>query len=148
MTSFQKEQIHRMRSAGMGYAKIAASLGISENTIKSYCRRNNLGGIMAASQPAQRDDEKETWAFCQNCGQPLKQRPGVKPRKFCSDACRAAWWKNHPDKVAKKAIYQLECAGCQIPFASYGNQHRKYCSHACYIKERFGKRQAGGDRHI
>jgi uncharacterized protein YjcR len=68
MTSFQKEQIHRMRSAGMGYAKIAASLGVSENTIKSYCRRNNLGGIMAAFKPEQRDDEKEPGHFVETAG--------------------------------------------------------------------------------
>jgi uncharacterized protein YjcR len=68
MTSFQKEQIHRMRSAGMGYAKIAASLGISENTIKSYCRRHNLGGIMATSQPAQRDDKKKPGRFAKTAG--------------------------------------------------------------------------------
>ena len=75
MTSFKKEQIHRMRGAGMGYAKIAASLGISENTIKSYCRRHNLGRSWLP-QPAQRDD-KRNLGVLQNCGQPLKQRPGV-----------------------------------------------------------------------
>jgi len=44
MKYLQKEQITQMRSEGFSYAKIAAALGISENTVKSFCRRNNLGG--------------------------------------------------------------------------------------------------------
>jgi len=137
MTIFQKEQVRRMRSEGFGYSKIAAYLSISENTIKSYCKRNNLGGVMADSKPEQQDTEKEVCAFCKNCGKPIEQRFGVKTRKFCSDECRMIWWKNHTEQVSQKAIYHLECTGCKKPFDSYGNKHRKYCSHACYIKERF-----------
>ena len=137
MTLFQKEQVRRLRTEGMGYSKIAARLGISENTIKSYCKRNKLGGVMAASEPEQQDNGKEACAFCRNCGKPIERLLGVKPRKFCSDECRMVWWKKHPDQVSQKAVYHLECACCKKPFDSYGNKHRKYCSHACYIKERF-----------
>jgi len=44
MKYLQKKQITQMRSEGSGYSMIAAALGISENTFKSFCRRNNLGG--------------------------------------------------------------------------------------------------------
>ncbi len=56
----------------------------------------------------------------------------VQHQKFCSDKCRMAWWKAHPDQLNRKAIYHMVCAHCGQPFDSYGNSHRKYCSRACY----------------
>ena len=55
MNALQKQNIANMRRNGASYAKIAAALDISENTVKSYCRRNNLGGELGAksSKPAQ-----------------------------------------------------------------------------------------------
>lgn len=38
MTNEQREQITTMRQGGIGYIKIAQELGLSENTVKSYCR--------------------------------------------------------------------------------------------------------------
>ena len=37
------------------------------------------------------ENENET-AFCKNCGGKLEHTPGRKPKKFCSDKCRMAWW--------------------------------------------------------
>ncbi len=139
MTKLQKEQVHSMRSEGKGYAKIAACLGLSENTIKSYCKRNNLGGVATESEPEGPDSEIEATSFCKNCGKPMEQHTGMKQRKFCSDKCRMTWWNCHTEQVSQNAIYHLECSGCKKPFDSYGNKTRKYCSHACYIKDRFGK---------
>lgn len=42
MTDAQKEQVRYLRCEGLGYGAIATRLGISENTVKSFCRRNNL----------------------------------------------------------------------------------------------------------
>jgi len=84
MNAIQKEQIRRMRQEGSGYSRKAQSLGLSENTVKSYCRRNALGGI-GATLP------KPEEAVCRNCGKPLPQLPGRKTRVFCSDACRVVW---------------------------------------------------------
>ena len=53
MTIFQKEQLRCLRSEGKSYSKIADCLGISENTIKSYCQRNNLRGMHATSKAEQ-----------------------------------------------------------------------------------------------
>ena len=141
MTSYQKEHVHRMRSEGMSYSKIAACLGLSENTIKSYCKRNNLGSVSVAPKIQQPDPktEKESSDFCKNCGQPIEPRPGLKPRKFCSDKCRTTWWNSHLDQVSRKSVYHLKCAACGKPFESYGNKSRKYCTHTCYIKDRFPK---------
>ena len=124
MTGTQKEQIARLRGKGKSYALIAADLGISESTVKSHCRRNNLGANY--TQPAISADA------CEYCGKPLKHTPGAKRRRFCSDKCRMAWWNTHPEAVNKKAVYHFKCAACGAPFESYGNAKRKYCSRACF----------------
>ena len=62
MNHQQKEDIRQMRAEGHSYAKIADRLGISENTVKSYCRRNNLGGVafvIAEPQKVQFADSAE-----------------------------------------------------------------------------------------
>jgi endogenous inhibitor of DNA gyrase (YacG/DUF329 family) len=132
MIQSQKEQIAALRANGDSYAKIADTLGISENTVKSYCRRNNLGGNAASTS------EAPSQSYCRQCGTALEQIPGMKPRKFCSDQCRAAWWATHPESLNRKAVYRFTCPACGMEFESYGNKGRKYCSHACYVSARFG----------
>ncbi len=129
MTDVQKEKIWYWRMEGLGYGGIAARLGLSENTVKSFCRRNDLTGTAA----------KEASTVCRHCGQPLAKSPGRKGRKFCCEACRRAWWKANPELVERKAFYIVTCARCGKEFESYGNKSRKYCSHACYIAARFGE---------
>ena len=62
-----------------------------------------------------------------------------KTKMFCSDECRRKWWKENHEQGQRKetAIYKLVCAFCRTEFESYGNKHRKYCCHECYIKDRF-----------
>lgn len=139
MTTEQKTRITRMRENGMGYAAIAASLSLSTNTVKSYCQRNGLAGRRASS----RKGNEQNSEVCPNCGKPVLQIPGRKHIRFCSAACRQEWWNHHLDQVNRKAVYQFTCAGCGKTFTAYGNAHRKYCSHACYIKSRFDK----GEEH-
>ena len=47
MTEEQKAGIQKLRTDGYGYTKIAGMLGLSENTVKSFCRRKGLNGIRA-----------------------------------------------------------------------------------------------------
>lgn len=131
MNAQQKALLQRMRDDGVGYAAIAQELGISRNTIKSYCRRNNLG-ILKNTAP-------DMSHLCKQCGKPLKLIPKHKPKKFCNDKCRLTWWSANKNMLHKKAVYRLTCAGCGKTFESYGNKNRKYCSHHCYIIDRFGE---------
>lgn len=127
MTNQQKEQIRTMRLQGVGYIKIGKALGISDNTVRSFCRRNGLG------------DKSKNAVACKQCGKLIKNIPKQKPKKFCSDACRNTWWNEHRDCVNRKANYEYICTCCGRNFTAYGNNHRKYCSHACYITDRFRK---------
>ena len=46
MTTDQKNKIAEMRKSGMGYLKIAQALGLNENSVKTFCRRNGLTGTV------------------------------------------------------------------------------------------------------
>lgn len=129
MTETEKEQIRYWRGEGISYGAIADRLCISKDTVKSFCRRNRLAGV-AASEPV---------LVCRNCGAALPRAHKRKQRKFCSDFCRYAWWNTHPEMIDRRAFYSAVCVYCGKEFQSYGNQKRKYCSHACYIAARFGK---------
>ncbi len=130
MTTDQKDKIAEMRRQGCTYANIAHKLSISENTIKTYCRRARIA-----------KDAVEAAPVCKQCGRPIKINGKYKARQFCSDKCRAAWW--YANRGGKpRTEYHLVCANCGQPFVSVGNKVRKYCSHQCYITARFG-----GDRH-
>ena len=128
MTDNQKEMVLALRRNGMGYGTIAGEVGISVNTVKSYCRRHYEGGCSNQSKMEEH--------ICQQCGAPVAQTQGQKKKKFCSDNCRNKWWNSHTSLMKANAI----CAHCEKPF--HGRKGRKYCSHACYIAERFGERHA------
>lgn len=130
MTHQQKEKVSQMRGEGNSYSKIAAVLGISENTIKSFCRRNNLGGVSIGV------GSKGDGVLCPKCKSPLTHTVGAKQKRFCSDKCRLAWWNAHPEAVNRKAFYPFTCAHCGASCESYGNKKRKFCSLACYGKSK------------
>ncbi len=47
MTDQEKQRIAVMRSAGESYKEIAEALSLSVNTVKTFCRRNQLTGMRA-----------------------------------------------------------------------------------------------------
>ncbi len=128
MTDIEKRQIQNMRTRGMSFSQIGQALGIATATIKSFCYRR---GIVA-------DTKSEKTDLCLCCGTPIRQDPRRKTKKFCSDKCRLAWWARNTDKLNRKAMYEYDCAGCGRKFQAYGNSKRRFCSHQCYIKSRFG----------
>lgn len=140
MTTIQKDTINMMRSEGYSYSKIAQTLGISVNTVKSFCRRNKMHETeKIIKNNVIPESAIEDNNICRHCGERIVQIAKQKPKKFCSDKCRVAWWKNNADLINKKAVYKLTCKNCNKVFESYGNKDRKYCSHNCYIEDRFMK---------
>lgn len=135
MTDKERREITKLRKRGYGYKKIAALLGISLNTVKAYCRRH----LKDIELPKPR-----TEGTCPYCGGDVIQIQGHKTKRFCSDKCRVAYWNEHPEEVVRKAMYEFTCKHCGVVFEAYGNNHRAYCSHACYIEERFGKKNERG----
>lgn len=133
MLDEKKRQIETMRSEGKSYAVIAAKTGMTVSAVKTYCRRNNLGGVRSAvgrnSQPI--------LSCCEQCGKPVTQVKGRKHKRFCSDACRMNWWSNHRDRIHQKTLQEFTCVRCGKHFTLYAIRNRRYCSHACYIQDRF-----------
>lgn len=136
MTDEQKLQIANLRSAGLGYKKIAERMGLSENTVKTYCRRHGLGGNRAR-------DDVAGMETCRYCGKKVDQKTGRKKKKFCTDKCRNEWWNSHLEQVNRKAFYRFECLTCKKEFTAYGNSKRKYCCLECYAKRSVWRNKDG-----
>ena len=124
MTVPQKEQIVALRGQGLSYLEIADRVGISKNTIKTFCRRNAIDAVIASEETKHND----FYDHCPQCGSQLQKTRSTK--KFCSSACRLAYHKAHrpPSTV---------CVHCGIKFNDNGNRKRKYCSVKCCTASRF-----------
>lgn len=121
MTNEQRERITTMRQDGLGYIKIAQVLGLSENTVKSYCRRQN--SLIAEVKTTR----------CEECRR-LLDISRRKNRRFCSDSCRMKWWNKHPKP---DMLYTAICAYCGKEVHMRRKNERKYCSQQCYIAARY-----------
>lgn len=126
MNSEDKLKIRKMRSKGDSYAAIADIIGVSANTIKSFCRRNNLQNTEFKDEKFQNE--------CKNCNKKLIILEKQKTKIFCCDKCRWQWWDRHRDRVSRKAV-TFKCKNCGQNFESYSK--RLFCKHPCYISWRF-----------
>ena len=131
MTSEEKARLTALRKEGFGYKKIAQELGLSENSVKTFCRRN---GLASTTRMENRGPEHT----CLFCGETLIQSLGRKEKKFCSRECRNKWWNAHIGDEKRNAMGTFVCPGCGMRFYAYNRSGRKYCSHECYIRARFG----------
>lgn len=141
VTQQQREQISILRASGTSFGKIATTLGISVNTVKSYCKRNPITAA-PASTPAPVQPKRT--AHCPQCNAALEQSPGHRQKRFCSAKCRTAWWKAHMEQMERKKLFQVECCYCGTVFLQYGSRPRKFCSRGCYLAHRHAQ---GGDDH-
>ena len=135
MTPYEKDAVRRMRENGGSYGQIASTLGLSENTVKSLCRRE---GILVAPESSPR---------CPHCSNLTPSTSHGTRRRYCSDTCRYAWNFAHRVLGEKNAVSR-RCACCGKTFFSYPSSGRKYCSRACYIRDRFGKEARRGSRTV
>ena len=132
MTDTQAKQIQDFRVQGLGYRTIASVLGLSRDVVRSYCKNNGLGGYSAEAVGNTQQSNA-----CPYCSQTIQQPATGRKRKFCSDTCRRAWWAVHPMDAQKSAFYDRTCVYCGQTFTTYGNKTRRYCSHNCYVHDRF-----------
>lgn len=132
MNETQEMKIKELRDQGLGYKRIANRLSICVDAVKYFCRKNNLTGTVTPMF--------ETNATCcKECGKPLKQKIGMKAIKFCSSTCRKAWWNKNRNQLRIRDGELVTCLNCGKQFKSYKQEHRKFCSHECYIAHRFGR---------
>ncbi len=133
MTNEQRMRITNLRNQGYGYTAIAKKVALSKDSVRAFCKVYGLAGVRASIVNPQAVSTNN----CLNCGALLNKSPTGRKKKFCCAACRQSWWNAHQNLVKRKAIYPYVCPACGRSFTAYGNSHRKYCSHACYISFRF-----------
>ena len=125
MTSGQEKVIQRLRVAGESYTSISNKTGMAVGTIKAYCSRQGI-------KPSQDETQQ-----CVACGLELVPTMSKsKPQRFCSTQCRISWWEENRDKRVRRGAVHV-CEHCRKEYTSY-NKQSKYCSHPCYIAQRFG----------
>lgn len=149
LTDEQKRQIIEMRKKGIGYKAIATELNLSRDTVRNYCKNNDLLGYGTACS-MNVNTRINSGKACDHCGKSFEQPLTGRPKKFCSDSCRRAWWKAHPEKINRRdtAFYEFSCRYCGKEFKAYGNKNRGYCSHFCYVKDRFWREEEGREPYV
>ena len=131
MNAEKKNDVRQLRNNGASYQKIADLLGLSVNTVKSFCQRN---GIAPAETVKSRKDQ--VLCRCKQCNCILRYTAGKKKKLYCSDSCRSKWWNAHTALISHKQANDYICAGCGKAFQAFGAKPRKYCSIDCYRKSR------------
>lgn len=91
--------IDSLRREGLGYKRIAAIMGLSIDTVKSYCMRHPLA-------------ETNSEVRCKQCDVLVEQTPHRNKKQFCSDESRMTWWNAHPEMVKRKTTDTLVCRYC------------------------------------
>ena len=115
MTANEIALINVYRREGLGYKKIAVLLNLPANTIKTYIRRHPLETVDRV---------------CLQCGRHLSQKPRTREMKFCSDLCRANWWRSHQHLI-KRTMAERVCLQCGKPYQTH-KKDQQFCSRACY----------------
>jgi endogenous inhibitor of DNA gyrase (YacG/DUF329 family) len=143
MTNEQKKQIVVLHNRGSSLTEVASKLGLPIGTVKSFCRRNQISSTAEVVPQPERtsnsDGTVETTKpneTCKRCGVQLERTPHHRRKLFCSDKCRLAWW--HENRNLGKGTSDRTCQACSVTFT--GDVSRKYCSHNCYIKARYGRK--------
>ena len=120
MKPSDKAKIEAYREKGVPYAEIAEVLSLPLNTVKSYCKRHDLG--------SRRERTAENISLCLQCGAGIPQIPHRKVKKFCSNQCRNLWQRSHPTEIQCKSEQIFICPVCKSEFSAYRSSNQKYCS--------------------
>jgi len=153
MTSEQKEQVLDLRNRGFSYVEIGEVVGLQTNAVKTFCWRYRQPTVGEETAPLDNMTDSETGnipvhsptenqplyqdGICRQCGAIINQPSKTKPRFFCGAKCRSAWRYRHRSGQAGKNSTAITCARCGKLFIAYGTNQRKYCSHSCYMQDRF-----------
>lgn len=137
MNEIQRQKIRKLRTQGYGYLRISEELGISPNTIRSFCKKENIAGYIKVGEQLK---GKDNLVVCKQCGKKFYQIAGRKKKIFCSSACCSVYWSNHKDKQRRFIPQKYECLICGKEYYEYPTRNRKFCSRECYY---ISKRKVG-----
>lgn len=83
-------KIIEYRKSGIGYKKIASLLGISKNTVASFCKRKVVD-----------KDTASLVRYCRRCGNPFVMDKRHTNQAFCSHECKYDWWNEQRKSKAQ-----------------------------------------------
>jgi len=129
MDEIQRQKIRKLRNQGYGYLRISEQLGISPNTIRSFCKRENIAGCIKSGEQLKGQDNL---TICKQCNKKFFQIAGRKKKKFCSDSCCKVYWTLHKDNQRRLVPQKYNCTICNKEYFEYPSRNRKYCSRECY----------------
>lgn len=144
MIDEQKRQIRLLREHGMSFSKISAYTGAAMSSVHYQCRDVKVDEDAVDEQLLEKIENREVCAYC---GGKLQPSAAGRPKRFCCDDCRKAYWKMHRNEAKKntKYIYTKVCPYCGRTFEAYAKRNRKYCCHEHYVLDRFGSRKRLND---
>lgn len=135
MTEEQKKKIIELRKKGLGYKRIAKQLGITRDSVRGYCRRNEpFSEYIHPKKKKVKNINKIEKRFCLNYNKEIIERGKGSRRKYCCNKCRYNY------KNSNRKDYHIRCEYCDQEFKAYSTK-RKYCSHDCYIRDRFWRKE-------
>lgn len=102
--SGDREQVRRLRMGGMKCGQIARETGLTEERVKNFCRELGLPE-QGSCRLKELSEEEAAWIeagmqgapanrLCPHCGFAVMQPRRGRQRRFCSDACRSAYWND------------------------------------------------------
>ncbi len=138
MEKSMEREIINLRISRKGYGEIGQILGISSNTVKSFCLRNGLGDeYLKGPEPSRLTKLKPKKEIplvghCLDCGTVFVQNSHGS-RKFCSQLCAGRWRRKHSAGKFRKI-----CPICGKSYPVFDTRkERMYCSLDCYRTARY-----------
>ena len=116
MDEIQRQKIRKLRSQGYGYLRISSLLEISPNTIRSFCKKENIAGYIKTGEQLRGKDNLQV---CKQCGKKFYQIAGRKNKTFCSDSCCKVYWTLHKDKQRRLIPQKYNCIICNKEYFEY-----------------------------
>ena len=140
----QAMQIEFLRKQGIGYRQIAVELGLSRDAVRYFCKTHDLTGNAKEAQASVKG------IMCLQCGKRLLQPGTGRKRLFCSDGCRHKWWHANGKLIPRPlgSREEIACAYCGKTILDYARKKRRYCSHECYIRDRFWRLEDGREPYV
>lgn len=124
------------------YGAIAEELGLSVNTEKSFCYRNNLGDEKIQKPKPSRNElikqrppkePRPVIGYCKECGGAFIQPPMGHLKMYCIPLCQHRHYMNNPATYIPRFC---EVCGKLIKERDH-RKPRKYCSLECYRTARY-----------
>ena len=143
-----QEKIKELRINGFGYKKIAAIVGSSVGNVRYYCKTHGLAGDGSKLKITYEEPGTQR-KYCKQCGNELVRGPHSGKKLFCCEECRRKWWKQNANEAHQNSVNckKYKCLLCGKTIVVYENKPaRKYCSHECYINDRFWNGAYKGSR--